>query len=305
MSPSTITMKSVSAKDPFFRLPSNVREKIITSLDYYVWYNNLCKASVVMNHGRHTNKLTVCSDSIIGKFNFWNDRWNFRDAHVRCLLSDGHLSGINAVDYYNQTLIDPLFSTKPEIVYEMDALYGRLVDYLSLGPEIVRAFIGGHADRYLTHRVVKAYGKHGERFPTTYPLNAREHYHVTNFLILVGVMDVLALSGPNNPLIWYNDHRQFTGGNRFAWGFASRLAVVIQLSVQAEVEAVVREEQLRKWEEEQSRKVPQLSKVDVTDDFWLRAYITTENLVDVTDRTDENELDEAGEKKEEEEWVFV
>ncbi|EXL99741.1 hypothetical protein NOF04DRAFT_5335 [Fusarium oxysporum II5] len=245
-------MKSVSAKDPFFRLSSNVREKIITSLDYYVWYNNLCKASVVMNHGRHTNKLTVCSDSIIGKFNFWNDRWNFRGAHVRCLLSDGHLSGINAVDYYNQTLMDPLFSTKPEIVYEMDALYGRLVDYLSLGPEIVRAFIERHADRYLTHRVVKAYGKHGERFPTTYPLNAREHYHV-----------------------------------------------------QAEVEAVMREEQLRKWEEEQWRKVPQLSKVDVTDDFWLRAYITTENLVDVTDRTDENELNEAGEKKEEEEWVFV
>ncbi|KAH7220058.1 hypothetical protein BKA60DRAFT_570386 [Fusarium oxysporum] len=214
-----------------------------------------------MNRERHTNKLTACSDSILGKFN----RWNFLlAAQVRCLLADGHLSQEDLEDYCERKLVDPLFSTKPEIVYEMDALYGRLVDYLSLGPEIVRAFIERHADRYLTHHIVKAYGKRGERFPTTYPLNAREHGHVTAFLILVDVMDVLALSGPTNPLIWYNDHRQFSGENRIALGFAPWLALKIELSVRAGAEAAVREEHLRKWEEEQSRKVQQPSKVNVT-----------------------------------------
>ncbi|EXM16202.1 hypothetical protein V3481_016084 [Fusarium oxysporum f. sp. vasinfectum] len=168
----------------------------------------------------------------------------------------------------------------------MDALHGRLIDYFSLGPETVRAFIERHADRYLTHHVVKAYGKQGERFPTTYPLKEKEHDHVTAFLILVDVMDILALSGPTHPIIHYNYCRSFSGGNNLALGFASWLALKIELSVRSEAEAAAREEQLRKWEEEQSRKVPQLSKKDVTD------------------RTDENGVDEAGEKKEEE-WVFV
>ncbi|EXA35950.1 hypothetical protein NW761_005247 [Fusarium oxysporum] len=168
----------------------------------------------------------------------------------------------------------------------MDALHGRLIDYFSLGPETVRAFIERHADRYLTHHVVKAYGKQGERFPTTYPLKEKEHDHVTAFLILVDVMDILALSGPTHPTIHYNYCRSFSGGNNLALGFASWLALKIELSVRSEAEAAAREEQLRKWEEEQSRKVPQLSKKDVTD------------------RTDENGVDEAGEKKEEE-WVFV
>ncbi|KAH7237042.1 uncharacterized protein BKA55DRAFT_543677 [Fusarium redolens] len=217
-----------------------------------------------MNHERRTNKLTACSDSILGKF----DRRNFRAAHMRLLLSDGRLSETNWENYYPRTLVDPLFSTKPEMVYEMDALYGRLVDYFSLGPEIVRAFIERHADSYITHSVAKAYGKQGERFPTTYSFRKTEQHHVMSFLILVDVMDVLALSGPTNPEIRYNYCRRFNGGNRVVWGFAGWLALEIQQSVQREAKVAAQEEQLRKWEEEQSRKVQQLSKAGATDRMY-------------------------------------
>lgn len=249
MAPSTTIMKDISAKDPFCLLPSKVREKIITSLDFYLWYDMLCEASVVMNHERHTNKLTVCSDYILGKFDHWNYLWHVQAAHLCCRLSDGHLSGQDADDYFNGDyykvkLADPLLSTKPEIVYEVDALYGRLGDYLSLGPEIVRAFIERHVDRDVAHLIAKAYGWYGERYPKTYPLTAREHDHVTAFLILVDVMDVLELSGPPDPNVCYNYERHSSGGSRSALEFALFLAMQIQQSV-------LQDEHLRRWNEEE------------------------------------------------------
>ncbi|KAF5625439.1 hypothetical protein F25303_11339 [Fusarium sp. NRRL 25303] len=247
-------MKDVSAKDPFFRLPSNVREKIITNMDCYVWYDSLCIASVVMDHERHTNKLTICSDSILNKFDQLNDRWNslweprwrFKAAQMRCFLSDSPLSKEDLWGYCKFGLGDPLFSTKPEIVYEMEALHGRLGDYLKLGPEIVRAFVERHADEDLIHHIVKAYGKHGERFPKTYPLTKREYDHITMFLIHVDVMDVLAPTGPTNPTISYLHHKYYIERNNPASGFASSIALQIELSVRDGVKAAAREEELIK-----------------------------------------------------------
>ncbi|KAF5640082.1 uncharacterized protein FTJAE_4629 [Fusarium tjaetaba] len=294
MAPSTTTMKDISAKDPFFRLPSNVRQKIITNMDRYEWYDSLCKASVVMNHERHTNKLTICSDSVFNKFDQlydrysyssrWESRWRFKAAQVRCLLSDGHLSEDDWLGYWKFGLVNPLFSTKPEIVYDMEALHGRFGDYLSLGPEIVRTFIERHADECLTHHIVKAYGKHGERFPTTYPLNKREYDHVTTFLILVDVMDVLALSGPTHPTIFYHHHRYIIEENNPASGFASGLALQIEMSVRDGIKAAAEEEELRKRREE---KWEQFTKVVVT--------------YRILDHGSDQATDEEGE----EEWVFV
>ncbi|VTT57776.1 unnamed protein product [Fusarium fujikuroi] len=120
----------------------------------------------------------------------------------------------------------------------MEALHGRLGDYLKLGPEIVCAFVERHADERLIHHIVKAYGKHGERFPKTYPLTKRENDHVTMFLILVDVMDVLALSGPTNPTISYLNH------SNPASGFASSIALHIELSVRDGVKAAAEVEEL-------------------------------------------------------------
>ncbi|KAF5249402.1 hypothetical protein FANTH_5283 [Fusarium anthophilum] len=276
-------MKGISAKDPFFRFPSIVREKIITSLDLDVCYDRLCEASVVMNHERHTNKLTICSDSILSKFDHrHNYGWHVRLAHLRCRLSNGHLSkedwrDYNSGDIYQLKLADPLISTRPEIVYEIDALHGRLGDYLSLGPEIVRAFVERHIDQDLAHYIVKAYGKYGERYPKVYPLTASEHGHVTAFLILVDMMDVLALSGPTDPTIFYSNQRLFSGGNTIAQWFVWWLAMEIQLKVQ-------QEEDLRKWMGEESLE-------------WQQSAEAVGML--------EHGLDQAAEEKGEEDWVFV
>ncbi|KAF5692740.1 hypothetical protein FDENT_2615 [Fusarium denticulatum] len=288
-------MKDISAKDPFFRLPSNVREKIITNMDCYEWYDNLCKASVVMNHERHTNKLTICFDSIFHKFDQLSDRsnslwqpcWRFQMAQLRCCLSDGHLSEEDTWGYCEGGLAEPLFSTKPEIVYEIEALHGSLGEYLSLGPEIVRTFVERHADERLTHHIVKAYGKHGERFPTAYPLSKREYDHVIMFLILVDVMDVLALCGPTNPRISYVRHRYFIEKNNPGSEFASDLAVGIEMFVQEGIKAAAKEEEFRKWREGQSRKWEQSTK----------AHVAGEML----DHGSDQATDEEGE----EEWVFV
>lgn len=285
MAPSTTIMKDISAKDPFFLLPSKVREKIITSLDFYLCYDMLCEASVVMNHERHTNKLTVCSDYILGKFDHWNYSWHVQAAHLCCRLSDGHLSGQDVDDYFNGDyykvkLADPLLSTKPEIVYEVDALYGRLGDYLSLGPEIVRAFIERHVDRDVAHFIAKAYGWYGERYPKTYPLTAREHDHVTSFLILVDLMDVLELSGPPNPNVCYSHQRHSSRGNQSALDFALFLAVQIQ-------QKAMQDEQLRRWNEEDPQKWQQSTKADIAGGMLGHGS------------------DEATQERSEEEWVFV
>lgn len=127
-------------RDPFQHLTSEIREMVITYLDCYKDFDSLYLASPIMRKERRTSTLLLTSESLESKFGGTRDV-AFIEAHMYMLLSKNVLSDKNYKLWKKRKLPHPLFSTQSDIVFRMNALYQRLMDYFNFGSEIVPWFI--------------------------------------------------------------------------------------------------------------------------------------------------------------------
>ncbi|KAF5532998.1 hypothetical protein FMEXI_12081 [Fusarium mexicanum] len=152
--------------DPFQHLASEIRVMIITYLDCYENFDSLCLASLVMRQERQTSTLLLTAESLERIFGDTDDG-AFIEAHMYSLLSKDGLSDENFALWKKRKLPHPLFSSRPDIVFRMNALYHRLMDCFNFGPEIVPWFIKKLPYSVFSHYAASAFGRNGERFPTS------------------------------------------------------------------------------------------------------------------------------------------
>ncbi|KAF5724899.1 hypothetical protein FMUND_456 [Fusarium mundagurra] len=152
--------------DPFQHLASEIREMIVTYLDCYEDLDRLFLASPVMRKERRTSTLLLTAESIERMFGDTLDG-ALIEAHVYCLLSKDGLSDENFALWKKRKLPHPLFSSRRDIVFRMNALYHRLTDSFNFGPEIVPWFIQKLPYSVFADWAAATFGRNGERFPTS------------------------------------------------------------------------------------------------------------------------------------------
>ncbi|CVL07324.1 uncharacterized protein FPRN_13737 [Fusarium proliferatum] len=162
MSQSELVSQGVG--DPFKHLASEIREMIDTYLDCYENFDSLCLASPIMRKERRTSTLLLTSEYLEQNFGGTHDG-AFIEAHIYSLLSKDGLSDENFALWKKTKLPHPLFSSRQDIVFRMNALYHRLMDCFNFGPKIVPWFIKKLPYSVFAHYAVAAFGRNGERFP--------------------------------------------------------------------------------------------------------------------------------------------
>ncbi|KAF4341891.1 hypothetical protein FBEOM_4208 [Fusarium beomiforme] len=166
MSQTALASKSV-ARDPFERLPVEIREIIITYLGSYRNFDRLCLASPTIRQDRRTSKLLVCSESLDVKFGSSSDGALIH-AHMYLLISKEGISDKDMRLWRERSLPHPLFSTRPGLVFQMDALYHSMMDRFKLGSELVLKFVRMDRNRgNSSYLATASFGIQGELFPTT------------------------------------------------------------------------------------------------------------------------------------------
>ncbi|KAG4257483.1 hypothetical protein FPRO06_12329 [Fusarium proliferatum] len=162
MSQSELVSQGVG--DPFKHLASEIREMIDTYLDCYENFDSLCLASPIMRKERRTSTLLLTSEYLEQNFGGTHDG-AFIEAHIYSLLSKDGLSDENFALWKKTKLPHPLFSSRQDIVFRMNALYHRLMDCFNFGPKIVPWFIKKLPYSVFAHYAAAAFGRNGERFP--------------------------------------------------------------------------------------------------------------------------------------------
>ncbi|KAF5643841.1 hypothetical protein F52700_2713 [Fusarium sp. NRRL 52700] len=182
---SQIAHVSQGVGDPFRNLASEIRELIITYLDCYANLDSLCIASPVMRKERQTSTLLLTAESLERMFGDADDG-AFIEAHMYSLLSNDGLSDENFALWKKRKLPHPLFSSRRDIVFRMNALYHRLMESFNFGPEIVPWLIKKLPYSVYSHYAAVTYGRNGERFPTSL-IDATDVKKSQMFLFLLAV----------------------------------------------------------------------------------------------------------------------
>ncbi|SCN66467.1 uncharacterized protein FFB20_02215 [Fusarium fujikuroi] len=185
MSQSALVSQGVG--DPFQHLASEIREMIVTYLDCYENLDSLCLASPIMRKERQTSTLLLTSEYLERIFGGTHDG-AFIEAHIYSLLSKYGLSEENFALWKKRKLPHPLFSSRQDIVFRMNALYHRLMDCFNFGPEIVPWFIKKLPYSVFAHYAAAAFGRNGEKFPISlHDATNAEKGQVFFFLIAVNM----------------------------------------------------------------------------------------------------------------------
>lgn len=128
--PPARSLTTFVVKDPFEKLPIELRECVISFLGDRTHFNNLCRASSIIYRQRKTDSLLVCWDKMHKRFGDWelfiaSSLIGFLRHHVptssalTCKTDFSHCHSFG--DY------DPLFSSRQYLVFEVDALYTRMM----------------------------------------------------------------------------------------------------------------------------------------------------------------------------------
>ncbi|KAF9768877.1 hypothetical protein IL306_013771 [Fusarium sp. DS 682] len=201
MSRTALVSKS-AARDPFERLPSEVREMLITYLGSYGNFDCLCLASPIINQDRRTSKLLTCSESLDLKFGDTHGG-TLAHAYMRLFVSEEGISERNLKLFCDKKLPHPLFSRRPNLVFQIDLLYQRMIDCFNRGPEIVPEFIEKYYAVSYTFMVERAFGGQGQTFPTSLKyMRGGKRGQVLRFLLLIDMMEETCMS---HQITWMNN----------------------------------------------------------------------------------------------------
>jgi hypothetical protein len=159
----TVPVSQPGIGDPFQHLASKIREMVITYLGSYENLDCLCLASPIIRKERQTSTLLLTSESLERKFG-GSRNGAFVEAHMYLLLSKNGLSHKDFELWQRRKLPHPLFSTRSDMVFRMNALYHRLMDCFNFGPGLVPWFIQKLPSSVFACYAAQTFGNKGERF---------------------------------------------------------------------------------------------------------------------------------------------